>query len=494
MSTTPPTSPRLGGGRLLASASLGSAALAPSAAVGNLLQGYNTGVIAAALLSIVPEFGLAQRPGVVGLIASSTTLGAFSGTIASGPLCDRAGRRSTLMLSSVLFLLGGALMAWSPTVEVLLIGRLVSGVAAGLVSTAVPTYLAECAPAAWRGAMSTLPQLCVSSGILLSYLVGLAALLGSADWRFMLGVSMVPALVQAACVLRLPESPRWLLNKRGDADAARRALQRLRGSDDVETELTALSKGLEREAAAVAGSEAAGFGKLLAVPALRRTLLVCATLQMFQQMCGVNAIVYFTPQILREAGAPQLLAQVRPGWSADTAAMAATTLAYLPKIPSVLLTTYLIDRSGRRALLTTVVPVMAACLVALAACLGSGGTVPAAGAVATAAVMLYGVFFGMSLGPMPNIIASELFPTHARSAGVALSTSVQWIFNALVAAAFPLLVKQFGTSGVLYGFALVCVAAWLFVLRFVPETRGVPLEELGRLMERDGDGKKGKAE
>ena len=118
MSTTPP-SPRLAGlfasSPSSSSASIGSAALAPSAAVGNLLQGYNTGVIAAALLSIVPEFGLAQRPAVVGLIASSTTLGAFSGTIASGPLCDRAGRRSTLMLSSALFLLGGALMAWSPT-------------------------------------------------------------------------------------------------------------------------------------------------------------------------------------------------------------------------------------------------------------------------------------------------------------------------------------------------------------------------------------------
>ena len=131
----------------------GSVALAASAAVGNLLQGYNTGIVAAALLSIVPEFGLQQQPGMVGLIASSTTLGAVTGTIASGPLCDRAGRRGTLMLSSALFLLGGALMGWSPRVDVLIVGRLVGGVATGLVSTAVPQYLAECALPAWRGAL-----------------------------------------------------------------------------------------------------------------------------------------------------------------------------------------------------------------------------------------------------------------------------------------------------------------------------------------------------
>ena len=123
----------------------GSVTLAASAAVGNLLQGYNTGIVAAALLSIVPEFGLQQQPGMVGLIASSTTLGAVTGTIASGPLCDRTGRRGALILSSALFLLGGALMGWSPRVEMLIVGRLVSGVATGLVSTAVPQYLAECA-------------------------------------------------------------------------------------------------------------------------------------------------------------------------------------------------------------------------------------------------------------------------------------------------------------------------------------------------------------
>ena len=433
----------------------GSVTLAASAAVGNLLQGYNTGIVAAALLSIVPEFGLQQRPGMVGLIASSTTLGAVTGTIASGPLCDRTGRRGALILSSALFLLGGALMGWSPRVEILIVGRLVSGVATGLVSTAVPQYLAECALPAWRGALSTLPQLCVSSGILLSYVVGLVSLLRpEASWRLMLGLSLLPATLQALALLRLPESPRWLLSRRADVAAARDALERLRGTSDVEQELRELRDGLarERDAATAAGGRGAAFSmrQLFRSPALRRTLLVCTTLQMCQQLSGINAIVYFTPQILREAGAPAMFAG--RGWSDEAAAMAATTLAYLPKIPAVLLTTYLIDRVGRRALLSAFTPIMALCLLALAAATGGVFSGATAGLVSMSAVTLYGLVFGMSLGPIPNILASELFPTDARSSGVALSTSGQWVFNALVAAAFPALAATVGTPGAPCGF------------------------------------------
>ena len=255
--------------------------VAAGAALGNILQGFNTGVIAGALVLIEPEFGLALRPAVTGLIASSTTFGAIAGTLGSSALADRAGRKRALAASCALFLLGGALMAWSPTAGVLVAGRFVGGTAAGLVSAAVPTYIAECAEPAWRGALSTLPQLCVSTGILLSYLVGLAALVGGAGWRLMLGASLVPACLQAAFVLSLPESPRWLLQKRGDAAAARAALVRLRGYDAVDAELAAMRGGLEREAKAEkkATGGGGGFGALD-----KRTLLICCTLQMFQQV------------------------------------------------------------------------------------------------------------------------------------------------------------------------------------------------------------------
>jgi SP family galactose:H+ symporter-like MFS transporter len=389
------------------------------------LRAQNTGVIGGALLYIVPEFGLASRPEVTGLIASSTTMGAMAGTFACGKLLEDLGRQRTLVVSCALFFLGGLLMGWSPDTRTLIAGRIVGGVAAGLVSAAVPTYIAECAAPSQRGALSTLPQLCVSGGILLSYLVGLFALLYGGSWRGMLGFSLVPACLQAAFVLSLPESPRWLLSSRQDQPAALAALKTLRGTDDVAEEFEDLKKGLAREMAnaesatsgAASGEKGgAGGGGVLALfrlPDARRALAVCAALQLFQQFSGVNAIVYFTPQILKQAGAPRLFDRL--GVSADAAAMLATVLAYLPKIPSVLLAAKLIDSRGRRWMLLAFIPPLALCLGLLALTVGTTSAASAAppalaAAAATAAVTLYGIFFGMSLGPLPNILAAEAPP------------------------------------------------------------------------------------
>jgi SP family galactose:H+ symporter-like MFS transporter len=485
--------------------------VAAGAALGNLLQGFNTGIVAGALIRIVPEFHLEARPELVGLIASSTTMGAVVGTSVSGRLSDAYGRQKALVLSSALFLTGGALMGWSPTPSALIAGRFIGGMAAGLVSAAVPTYIAECAEPSQRGALATLPQLCVSSGILLSYLVALGSLLLGGSWRLMLGLSLLPALCQAFVVLSLPESPRWTLTHKPGAlgtEEAASALRRLRGKDDVGEELAQMKAGLAAEgsarpAAGGSGGDAAvsaappSLATLVQNPQARRALLVCSALQLFQQFCGVNAIVYFTPQILKQAGAPSLFASW--GVSSDAAAMLATVLAYLPKIPSVLLATYLIDRKGRRWMLNAFIPPLALCLAVLALSVGSGlgagGAAAAAStassaAAATAAVTLFGVFFGMSLGPLPNILAAELFPTSVRAPGVAATTTVQWLSNMLVAALFPVLTAKFGMSQVLNGFALVCVLAWLVVLAYVPETKGLALESIGA-GSADQRGKKG---
>ena len=467
--------------------------VAAGAALGNLLQGFNTGVVAGALLFIVPEFGLESRPEVTGLIASSTTMGAVLGTAASGRLSDGAGRRSALAISSVLYILGGGLMGWSPTTRFLIAGRFISGMAVGIVSAVVPTYIAECAEPAQRGALATLPQLCVSTGILLSYLVGLAALLYGGSWRIMLGLSLLPAILQALMLLALPESPRWLLARRSDDAEALRALRTLRGRDDVGEELAQMRNGLVVEAARAESkpSDSSGLLSLWRDPAARRALLLCSSLQLFQQFCGVNAIVYFTPQILKQAGAPALFASW--GVSPDAAAMLATVLAYLPKIPSVLLATWLIDRRGRRWMLKAFVPPLAACLAVLALTVGVADATTAAGGAtsaiaATAAVTLFGVFFGMSLGPLPNILSAELFPTALRAPGVAATTTVQWLSNMLVAALFPLAAATVGMRTVLGGFAVVCVVAWVVVLAFVPETKGIALEEIAAAG--DADSKK----
>ena len=185
--------------------------LAGGASVGSVLQGFNMGIIAGAILFIVPEFGLQKSPGLTGLIAGSATFGAIAGSLSSGRLGDAAGRRGTLIISSILYLIGGIVMGWSPTARVLVCGRLISGSAAGLVSSTVGTYIVECAKPEVRGALSMLPQLGISSGILLSYFVSLATMLRGKGWRLMLGASVLPAVLQAFLLCFLPESPRWLL-------------------------------------------------------------------------------------------------------------------------------------------------------------------------------------------------------------------------------------------------------------------------------------------
>ena len=291
---TPPPSRSAGGPPPLPSLRQRTAGLrvAAGAALGNLLQGFNTGIVAGALIRIIPEFQLESRPDLVGLIASSTTMGAVIGTAASGTLADSVGRQKTLVASSALFLTGGMLMGWSPTPATLIAGRFVGGMAAGVVSAAVPTYIAECAEPSQRGALATLPQFCVSSGILLSYLVALASLLYGGSWRLMLGLSLVPALAQALVVLSLPESPRWLLTSRpGDRgkEQAVSALRALRGREDVSEELEQIRAGLAAEATgskedgggSTVASKWLGVSTMLSNAQARRALFVCSALQLF---------------------------------------------------------------------------------------------------------------------------------------------------------------------------------------------------------------------
>jgi len=456
-------------------------------------------------------------------------------------LSDTAGRKGALQLASGLFVASSLLLAWSPVVEVLLVGRAIMGVAIGCASSVVPIYIAECAEAKNRGALATVPQLCISSGILLAYAVSLAVTLTTKNaWRLMMGFSLFPALLQAACVtFFLPESPRWLLRRPGPANQAkaRAALARLRGVKTVkrpsaagggagaggaaptgetnkgvrkaeeelppalplavEAEFAALVAGVQAESAAAAaqvgsggrggrpeesskGGEAAGWAALREPP-IRRLVLVCMGLQMFQQCSGINAVVYFTPQTLKLSGVPELFSKF--GLGEDAASLLATIFAYAPKIPSLLLAMRLMDADGwgRKTLLKTFVPGMAACLFALAASFSlvngaSSSVLP--GALALACLCLYGSFFVLSLGPIPNILTAELFPSRCRSAAMACSLGSQFLFNTVVGLAFPVLRQRFGSAPVFAGFGGVCVLAWFFTERFVPETKGRALEDL----------------
>lgn len=473
--------------------------VAMSAALSSFLQGYSTGVIGGVLLFLSPEFGLDNRPLVQGLIVSATTIGSVIGTCWAPRLSDRRGRRATLRLSSALFVAAGAGLCWAPNPELLLAARFLVGLAIGNGGATVPIYIAECARSESRGALATLPQLFVSAGILTAYLV---SLMGSTilsplglGWRLMTGFTLLPALVQAFCVWKLPESPRWLLTK-GRADAARRALLTLRGARAgaplaetaaveaaVDVEFTALERSLEPKRRG--GSRVAGTGwAALLEPKIFHLLVICTSLQALQQLSGINAIIYYTPQILREVGAPMLFSRL--GCSDEAASLLATTISYLPKLPTMFLTMRLMDLLGRRELLRIFVPLLALCHLALGASFAmsaSASLLPRL--LGVLSVMLYGIFFSLGLGPIPNILTAELFPPRARSAAMACSLGTQFVFNTLVSLLFPVLRERLGSQTVFFGFSAICALATLFVTAFVPETKGVSLEELAAEADRN---------
>lgn len=271
------------------------------------------------------------------------------------------------------------------------------------------------------------------------------------------------------------------------ASGASAALARLRGAKDDTSavadefaDLEEAQRAADRTAAAATedGEDGgkSGWQGLLA-PGVRRLLLVCMGLQMFQQVTGINAVVYFTPQTLKEVGVPKLFSAL--GLNENAGSILGTMLAYLPKIPSLFLAMSLMDKLGRRRLLQLFVPLMGMCLAGLATSfsfMASGGAFAAA--LAMTSVCLYGSFFVLSLGPIPNILTSEVFPTRVRSPAMSMSLFSQFFFNALVGMAFPILRHKLGTQAVFATFSTMCLLCWLFVNKFVPETKGMSLEKL----------------
>ena len=339
---------------------------------------------------------------------------------------------------------------------------------------------------------------------------GLLRRFAIAPFRLTLGAVAFPSLLYAWLVASLPESPRFLLRRRQDR-AAGTALQSLRGRSDVAVELDALKSAVNREADAEASSSsssssssgaqtvprgpgggpsgATGEGRSWAAllePRVARRLAVCVSLQVAQQFAGINAVVYFTPQILKASGTVSRVAEagravVGPALSDDAAAILATAVAYCPKIPAMFLCMALMDSWGRKKLMTTFVPAMGACLLLLANTLGNAA--PYASALSLAAISLYGVAFGLSLGPIPNIYTAESFPNRVRSAAMTVSLCSQFAAHAAVSFYFPTLMATKGPKLVFSAFAAVCAAAWLFVQVAVDETKQLSLEDTAAQLE-----------
>lgn len=429
------------------------------AATGGLLFGYDTGVISGALLFIREDFA-PLSPFLEGIIVSFLLVGAVIGALSGGPLSDRVGRRPTTLLAAVIFGVGALAVAFAPSVGFIIFGRFLLGLGVGLASMIVPLYIAEIAPASRRGALVSLNQLMITIGILLSYIVGVI-FTPIEGWRYMFGVALVPALVLGVGMFMLPESPRWLF-EHGHLDKARAVLGRSRSAEEVDLELREMDeiKRLEQEQARVSYKE-------LLAPYVRPALVIGIGLAIFQQITGINTVIYYAPTILQGVG------------FSEGGAIAATALGVgVVNVGFTILAVRIIDRAGRRPLLIIGLVGMVVSLVLLGVVFFQGSTSGAAGLLATICLGLYIASFAISLGPVFWLMISEIYPLRIRGTAMSVASIANWGSNFLVALTFPVLLATFGGAGSFWLFAALGIVAWIFVYFRVPETKNRTLEEI----------------
>jgi sugar porter (SP) family MFS transporter len=430
-------------------------------ATGGLLFGYDTGVISGALLFIRQDFA-PLSPFMEGIIVSTLLVGAVAGALSGGPLSDRFGRRPTVLLAAVIFGLGALAVAFAPSVALIVVGRFLLGLGVGLASMIVPLYIAEIAPADRRGALVSLNQLMITIGILASYIVGVI-FTPIEGWRYMFGVALIPALVLGIGMFTLPESPRWLFNV-GQTERARRVLSRSRSQEEVELEFREMEE-IKRAEEEQEGDRV-GYVELLS-PYVRPALIIGIGLAIFQQITGINTVIYYAPTILQGVG------------FSEGGAIAATALGVgVVNVGFTILAVRIIDRAGRRPLLIIGLIGMVISLALLGVVFATGGAGGAAGLLATVCLGLYIASFAISLGPVFWLMISEIYPLNIRGKAMSVASLANWGSNWLVALTFPVLLATLGGAGSFWLFAVMGIVAWFFVYFRVPETKGKTLEEI----------------
>ena len=426
------------------------------AGLGGLLFGYDTGVIASALLFITPDFGLTSFES--GLVVGAVPIGAVFGALGAGRLSDRYGRRLMILLSSVIFAAGALVSAAAGGTELLVIARLVVGVAIGLASATAPVYISEVAPPDIRGRLVTFFQLSVTIGILVAYIVGLV-FEPSEGWRWMLGLGAVPAIVLGVGMLRMPQSPRWLVMV-GEDYKARAVLERIRESDPakIDEEMAEISDSLVAEP---------GGWRDLMQPVVKAALVVGVGLAILQQVSGINTVIYYAPTIIQFTGV-----------DSDSSAILAAVGVGIVNVGMTIVAIRMLDRLGRRPLLLGGSLVMGLSLTALALVFLGGSSSDVDSFIAVGALMLYVAAFAISLGPIFWLLNAEIYDLRVRSKAAAVGTMANWTFNFIVSLTFLILIDDLGRSGTFFFYAAICVLTFFFCLKLVPETKGKHLEDI----------------
>ncbi|MGY0412514.1 glucose transporter GlcP [Staphylococcus sp. mip270_02] len=421
-------------------------------ALGGLLYGYDMGVISGALLFIRDDIPLNSF--TEGLVVSSMLVGAIFGSGASGPMSDRLGRRRVVFIIAIIYIVGALILASAPSMPILVLGRLVIGLAVGGSTAIVPVYLSEMAPTEQRGSLSSLNQLMITIGILSSYLINYA-FTPIEGWRWMLGLAIIPSVILLIGVAFMPESPRWLLEHRSEK-AARDVMKLTFKDSEIDKEIADMKE---------INSISESTWNVLKSPWLRPTLIIGSIFALLQQIIGINAIIYYAPTIFNKAGlgnATSILGTVGIG-----------TVNVLITIVAIMI----IDKIDRKRLLVIGNIGMVASLLIMAVLIWTIG-IQSSAWIIVACLTLFIIFFGFTWGPVLWVMLPELFPMRARGAATGVAALVLSIGSLLVAQFFPILTEVLSVEQVFLIFAAIGICALIFVIKYLPETRGRSLEEI----------------
>ncbi|XP_031250839.1 probable polyol transporter 4 isoform X2 [Pistacia vera] len=446
------------------------------ASLNSVLLGYDVGVMSGAIIFMKEDLKMSevQQEVLVGILSIISLLGSLAG----GKTSDVLGRKWTIALAAIVFQSGAAIMALAPSFTVLMIGRVLAGVGIGFGVMIAPVYIAEISPSVARGSLTSFPEIFINFGILLGYISNFAfsGLPVHINWRIMLGAGILPSIFMGCALFVIPESPRWLVMQQR-VDEARVVLSKTNESErEVEERLAEI-----QEAAGIANAKnyegkAVWREMINSTPAVKRMLITGCGIQCFQQITGIDATVYYSPTIFKNAGI-----------KTDSELLAATVAVGFTKTMFILLAIILIDKVGRKPLLYVSTIGMTICLLGLSLTLTFMGNGQLGIGLAILSVCGNVAFFSIGIGPICWVLSSEVFPLRLRAQASALGAVGSRVSSGVIAMTFLSVSHAITVGGTFCVFALISALSVAFVYECVPETKWKSLEQIEMLFQNEGN-------
>lgn len=437
------------------------------ASLNSVLLGYDVGVMSGAIIFIQEDLKITEVQEEV-LIGCLSILSLF-GSLAGGRTSDIIGRKWTMALAAIVFQTGAATMTLAPSFEVLIIGRFLAGIGIGFGVMIAPIYIAEISPSVTRGSLTSFPEIFINLGILLGYVSNFAfsGLPEHISWRVMLGVGILPSFFIGAALFIIPESPRWLVMKNRVEEARTVLLKTIDNEAEVEERLAEILLAAGTGSSEKYEEKAVWREMLSPSPSLRRMLITGFGIQCFQQITGIDATVYYSPEIFQGAGIQD-----------KSKLLAATVAVGVSKTAFILVAIFLIDKLGRKPLLYVSTIGMTVCLFSIGVTLTFIGQGQVGIAMAILFVCSNVAFFSVGIGPVCWVLTSEIFPLRLRAQAAALGAVGNRVCSGLVAMSFLSVTRAISVGGTFFVFSVISAISVLFVYALVPETKGKSLEQI----------------